>query len=151
MQYRETLVKTANNAEIHICCQFFANRVLVQIRWNGELDTSYSVTCQDITQVLEELHNYGEDGEATDGDDGFYQDPLSNYQITTLFGDSNNLELPIIASQVSELFIKNKDRVPNIGSFVVMLSSKLFHAQDNTKFDTLLTILAAIKQDIIAL
>ncbi|KAL6949793.1 hypothetical protein ACO0QE_000455 [Hanseniaspora vineae] len=148
MQYRETLVKTADNAEIHICCQFFANRVLVQIRWNGELDTSYSVTCQDITQVLEEPHKYGEDEE--DADDGFYQDPLSNYQITTLFGDSNNLELPIIASQVSELFIKNKDRAPNIGSFVVMLSSKLFHQKDNTKFDTLLTILSAIKQDILS-
>ncbi|KAH3899354.1 uncharacterized protein SCODWIG_00389 [Saccharomycodes ludwigii] len=127
---------------VHILSQHFSNRVLVQLRLNGELDTTYSVTCQDVTKVLLSEDNNSMENEYTN-------DHMSNYQIDTLFGDSNNMQLPIMAAQISELYIKNKLKVSGSESFIIMLSSKLLNREkitDNISlFDILLKILTNIK------
>ncbi|SCU79391.1 LAFA_0B02828g1_1 [Lachancea sp. 'fantastica'] len=149
----------------------FNNKVLVQIRFNGELDTCIEVKSRGLpnrsfdtarfngngmnhSAQQQEENNDGESDE-DEFDYTLAEDSLSNYHISTRLGDSNNMKLPIVCSQIAELYYKaifpscanDLEEVSPVGDFVISLSSKLFGSNSTyDDFEMLLMLLRNIRE-----
>ncbi|CEP62750.1 Irc25p LALA0_S06e02938g [Lachancea lanzarotensis] len=163
-------LQLGSNCVLETSAVHFNNKVLVQIRFNGELDQCLEVTSrglpassfeatklydevfQNSSQQKEENKNYEFDND----DDSFTlaEDYLSNFQISTRLGDSNDMKLPIVCSQIAELYYKvifpsNADKLRDVAptrDFVISLSGKFFRkSSTDNDFRILLHILQAIR------
>ncbi|EDO19025.1 hypothetical protein Kpol_2002p97 [Vanderwaltozyma polyspora DSM 70294] len=142
--------------ELAINATHFTNEILIQLRFNGELDTTYEVSQKGLNtnSVIQRpiaspsfLNN--EDDEDT------ITDYLSDYQVITKLGNSNNMKLPVICTQIAELYNKvilsNQNDISN-KNLLITLSSKLWKDNDNDNnnnnnndFDKLIFVLKCIK------
>ncbi|SCU82864.1 LAME_0C03158g1_1 [Lachancea meyersii CBS 8951] len=158
------------NSVLESSAVHFSNKVLLQIRLNGELDTCLEVKSKGLPTSSLQTGSLGEhfsegqsqqaegSGETYDDEDleNFTpaEDSLSNFQISTRLGDSNDMKLPIVCSQIAELYYKavfpaNADQLRDVApvrDFVISLSAKFFRkSSSDNEFQTLLFILQAIK------
>lgn len=157
-----------SETKLEISAVHFLNKVVLQLRLNGELDTCYEVDTKGIpaeglgnTPLGSTLLETGQETYSADMDeeelDGFstIEDGLSNFSIRTRLGNSNNMKLPIICTQIAQLYQKvifpsNVDGLRDLApsrNFVIGLSAKIWSKDSSdTDFATLLFVLQMIKE-----
>ncbi|SCU96782.1 LANO_0E14356g1_1 [Lachancea nothofagi CBS 11611] len=160
------------NSCLEISAVHFSNNIVLQIRFNGELDTCLEVNWKGIpadsigntplgskTLHQDQFESNSKDLDDEDSDSDFedykpMEDVLSNFHIATRLGDSNDMKLPIVCSQIAELYQKvvfpsNVDKLRDISltrGFVISLSAKMWRRESSEKdFAVLLFILQTIK------
>lgn len=147
-----------NGDELSVNAVHFENQILLQIRFNGEMDTTYEVSQKGLRSANfgAPLAGQGELSfpEEEDGDNfDFTKDNLSDYEVVTKLGNSNDMKLPVICTQISELF--QRVILPSINqstegkSYLITTSSKIWrdsNNESNTKdFNKLVFVLKCVK------
>lgn len=155
--------------ELDISATHFSNSILLQIRLNGEMNCTLDVTTAGLRPIehdimhrpiagiliereesgivnTKNMENHQEDEyeEEEEEEELFIRDNLSDYNVHIRLGDSNDPKLPVIATQIAELYqrviIPNLNRgngiydhLSNI-SLTITLSSKIWSMENgNTK------------------
>lgn len=142
-----------NPGQITVYANHYANKVIVQLRVNGELDSTYEVRAKGLGH--EETGFAFEQNTEDDEDYAPIRDPLSNYDVSTRLGDSNNMKMPIICTQIVELY--QRVILPKLSGgvdvavngntdFVLTLSTRLWRKSDENDFGKLLFLLQTIKE-----
>lgn len=162
MFYRELNVEFPNEIEVgelNIVAVHFINEILLQIRFNGELDSTYEVSQKGLRQggqrFLAGNTSLDEDDESEEY--GAFADSMADYQVATKLGDSNNTKLHVICTQIAELYQQAilPMNVDGMGSqesasprnLLLTLSSKIWGGADNDNdFNKLVYILKSIKE-----
>ncbi|CAR21501.1 Irc25p [Lachancea thermotolerans CBS 6340] len=141
----------------------FTNKVVLKLRFNGELDTCYEILSKGLpaeglgsTPLGKVVLNSGIGPEDEDFEDlSPIEDGLSNFHVTTRLGNSNDMKLPIVCTQIAEMYQKavlpsNIDGLRDIApsrDFVVSLSAKMWKRDTSeTDFALLVFILQTIKE-----
>lgn len=139
MFHRESTVQVApelGGGELHVVAVHFTNQVLLQLRYNGELDTTYEVSPQGLGQ----LHQMSSGGDL--------RDSMADYKAVAKLGNSEDAKLPVVCTQLAELVLKTvEDGIETFEprSLLVTMSSKLWYRGSND-FETLMFVLKTIKQ-----
>lgn len=158
-------ITTLSNKELNVNATHFTNAILLQIRLDGEMNSTYEVS-QRVLRPLEQnletplagynsFRNGGDDIANSDEEETlFVRDSLSDYQVTTKLGDPNDAKIPVVCTQIAELYQRvilptvSNDIVGNVGgtNLVITLSSKIWDKTSNTDFQKLVFILKTIKE-----
>ncbi|QEU62473.1 Irc25 [Kluyveromyces lactis] len=135
--------------ELGIFANHYDNKIVLQLRVNGEMDSTYEVKSKglDDTEARFVLDG-GDDG----SDYAPVNDPLSHYDVITKLGDSNDMKIPIICTQIAQLY--ERVILPTLGSqvgggvpdFVITLSTKLWRKSQSNEFEKLIFLLNAVKE-----
>lgn len=154
--------------ELDINATHFSNAILLQIRLNGEMNCTLDVTRTGLRPVEQDVMHRPiagiEGGELTaeDDDEGdeelFIRDNLSDYNVHIRLGDPNDPKLPVIATQIAELYqrviiptLQRGHGIPDDPSsldIMITLSSKIWSRGDSTDedFSKLVFVLKCIKE-----
>lgn len=147
--------------ELHIFSIHYTNKILIQLKFDGETDSTYDImfnTSFDENMINPLANDFLLSSHETQNKNDQYQDMtdyLSNYKIITKLGDSNNMKLPIICTQIAELYRKvilpkkqeNASITSPANGYIITLSNKLLKTgvQDND-FGKLIFILQTIQE-----
>lgn len=139
MFHRESTVEVPEElggGELNVMAVHFTNQVLLQLRYNGELDTTYEVSPQGLGQ----MHQRSSSGEL--------RDTMAEYKAVAKLGSSDDAKLPVVCTQLAELVLNTV--VDGIETFqprnlLVTMSRRLWYRGYND-FETLLFVLKTIKQ-----
>lgn len=162
MFHRELTVKFPSelleDAELNLVAIHFTNEILLHIRCNGEMDTTYEVSRKGLRPLekrfLVDHTSYLDE----DDEEEFMRDNLADYQVVPKLGDSNDTKLPVICTQIAELYLqtilsRNVDGLGNSSgiesrNLLITMCSKIWKQSDeNAKdFDKLVYILKSIKE-----
>lgn len=138
--------------ELDLSAVHFTNEILLQIRYNGELDTTYEVSPEGL-RPFDERHLAGLTDSISD-DEADVGDRMANYKVVAKLGDSSDAKLPVICTQIADLYQqvilpKNVDKmgVAEIESrnLIITMSSKIWK-DDVSQFERLVFVLKSIKQ-----
>lgn len=126
------------SGEIELKATHYNNAVILQIRFNGELDSTYEVSSLGLTGPL------ALDRSTLDGDDEV-TDHLSDYKVVTRLGDSDDPKMDIVCTQIAELY--RRVIGDNASNVVISLSRKLWSGRDSNDkdFAMLVFLLQCIK------
>ncbi|QLQ81090.1 hypothetical protein HG537_0E04450 [Torulaspora globosa] len=138
--------------EVEISATHFSNEILLQIRFNGEMDTTYEVAPEGLRPFDQrQLAGFSDSLEEDEAQIG---DRMANYKVVAKLGDSNDAKLPVVCTQIADLYQQvilptNVDRI-GVGeihrrNLLITMSSKLFR-DDTKQFERLVFILKTIKQ-----
>lgn len=130
----------------------FSNRIILQIRYNGEMDTTYEVVPRGLQPFSRPLAGISSD---ENDEDEYLGDHMADWQVICRLGDSNDTKMPVICTQIGELYRKvvlpsnvdhmsHEDEVQSRG-LVITLSSKLWRSDDKS-FDKLVFVLKSLKK-----
>ncbi|QLG70603.1 hypothetical protein HG535_0A05440 [Zygotorulaspora mrakii] len=162
MFFREASSKFPNdpdNNELDILAVHFSNEIAVQIRFNGELDSTYEISVKGLNGIGKRfLAGHSIMGDDDEDDISFVGD-MANYQIATKLGNSNDTKLHVVCTQIAELYhqiilprnvdgmgASNEDGITS-RKILVTLSSKIWRDNNIGKdFDKLIYILQNIKK-----
>lgn len=161
MFHRELTVKfpkeLLEDAELNIVAIHFTNEILLHIRCNGEMDTTYEVSRKGL-RPLEQRYLVDHTPCLDDDDqDGFVRDNLADYQVVPKLGDSNDTKLPVICTQIAELYLqtilsRNVDGLGNSNgiesrNLLITMCSKIWKqdGENARDFDKLVYVLKSIK------
>lgn len=135
--------------ELELHSVHFNNKILLQVRYNGEMDATYEVVPRGLEPLQRPLAGFSVD------DDEFSGDHMSDWQVICRLGDSNDAQLPVVCTQIGELYrrviipsnvdgLYQNDEIQSRG-LVITMSSKMW--KDNEKnFEKLIFVLGSIKQ-----
>ncbi|AMD22789.1 HHR020Wp [Eremothecium sinecaudum] len=136
----------------------YMNKVVLQIRLNGEMDATAEVKPKGIEFSPSFNSAEPESFEEEDDDGLFYvNDELSKYNVAIRVGNSNDMKLPIVLMQIAKLYDKvitpsNVDRLNATGtgrSTVITLTTKFWNSENSqgqSDFHKLAFLLNAIKE-----
>lgn len=135
--------------ELDIQSIHFNNKILVQIRYNGEMDSTYEVIPKGLEPLSRPLAGFSVD------DEEFSGDHMADWQVICRLGNSNDAQLPVICTQIGELYrriilpsdvdrMNHNDEIQTRG-LVITTSSKMWKGNDKS-FDKLVFVLGSIKQ-----
>lgn len=138
------------STELSLHSVHFSNKILLQIRCNGEMDTTYEVVPKGLQPFSRPLA-----GLQVEQEEEFSGDHMADWQVICRLGDSNDTKLPVICTQIGELYRKvvlpsnldgmaHQDEVQNRG-LVITLSSKIWRSDENS-FDKLVFVLKSLKE-----
>ncbi|CAI4045775.1 hypothetical protein SKDZ_12G0770 [Saccharomyces kudriavzevii ZP591] len=148
--------------ELYLQATHFSNTILLQIRLNGEMDSTYEVSLKGLNPLLDvdavplagNLENTGDD--LDDEEEEFARDHLSDYQVVTKLGDSTDPKAPVVCIQVAELY--RRVLLPEMNSVMIQgnvqlsllitMSSKIWkpsRGQNGDDFGKLVFLLKCIK------
>lgn len=160
MFHRESIVSVPDElglaGEVEISAAHFSNEILLQIRYNGEMDTTYEVAPEGLRPFDGQLAGLQElpDEEALVEDEAPVQDRMANYKVVAKLGDSNDAKLPVVCTQLADLYQQvilptGVDRI-GVGevqgrNLLITMSSKLW-SDDTKQFERLVFILKSVKQ-----
>ncbi|CAL9727862.1 proteasome chaperone 3 [Monosporozyma unispora] len=147
----------------------FSNAILLHIRLNGEMNCTLDVTRTGLRPVEQdvmhrpiagiegsELNSGGVNNKEED-EELFIRDNLSDYNVHIRLGDPNDPKLPVIATQIAELYqrviiptLQRGQGIPDNPSsldIMITLSSKIWSRGDSTDedFSKLVFVLKCIK------
>lgn len=136
-------------AELELNSVHFNNKILVQVRYNGEMDTTYEVFPRGLEPLQRPLAGFSVD------EDEYAGDHMSDWQVICRLGDSNDAQLPVICTQIGELYrrvimpsnvdgLYGNDEIQSRG-LVITLSSKMWKNNEKN-FDKLIFVLGSIRQ-----
>ncbi|CDO94938.1 unnamed protein product [Kluyveromyces dobzhanskii CBS 2104] len=135
--------------ELRILADHYENSIVIHLRVNGEIDSTYEVKYKGLNDI-----DPGFSLEGTGDDDNFtpIRDPLSQYDVSTKIGDTNDMKIPIICTQIAQLY--ERVILPKLGSepgagvpdFVITLSTKLWRKSCSNEFEKLIFLLNALKE-----
>ncbi|CCH60404.1 hypothetical protein TBLA_0C06070 [Henningerozyma blattae CBS 6284] len=155
------------SSQLTIEAVHFINQVLIQIRYNGEMNTTYEISPKSMNTIKNPTMGFGNsvDYFQDDADESQQSFPnhLANYQITTRLGNSNDMKLPVICTEIAELYSKiilpsNVDELETIDSplnrtFMITMSTKLWYDNveesditTNRDFQKLIFVLKTIRE-----
>ncbi|CCE63400.1 hypothetical protein TPHA_0E03100 [Tetrapisispora phaffii CBS 4417] len=142
-------IANEESRELYISSIHYSNYVLLQIRFNGELDTTYEISQKGLRSVSFDRPLAGSlmmnDEQRSDDDEfDFTIDNLSDYQIVTKLGNSNDMKLPVICTQIVELYNKiilpklHPDKKDDISKnkFIITLNSRIWGSNPNADSST---------------
>ncbi|SCV03509.1 LAMI_0H08724g1_1 [Lachancea mirantina] len=144
-------LKHGNGRVLEIFAIHFSNKIVIQMAWNGEMDSTYEV----ISKGLAETETGPNTLEFSDEDDVYGPDKLANFQVVTLLGDANDMKTPIVCTQIAELYQKVvfPAQIDGLGGnerdsrFVISLSRKLWqNNESNADFGLLVFVLQSIRK-----
>lgn len=182
--FNSSLKSVPAPGELNISATHFSNSILLQIRLNGEMDCTLEVTTAGLRPIehdvmhrpiagINNINGKEKNQEESDCDQEeeelFIRDNLSNYTVHVKLGDSNDPKLPVIATQIAELYqriiipdLHKGNTFPDHFSNIILtitLSSKIWSMENkNTKgtnndnndsnedFAKLVFVLKSIKQ-----
>ena len=154
----------SENKELYIQATHFNNTILLQIRLNGEMDSTYEISLKGLNPLLDIdtvplAGNLGNtDGDYDDEEGEFVRDHLSDYQVVTKLGDSADPKVPVVCVQIAELY--RRVILPEVNgamaqddmqfSLLISMSSKIWKAAkgqdaDDNDFGKLVFMLKCIK------
>ncbi|SCV99585.1 LAFE_0A06436g1_1 [Lachancea fermentati] len=150
------------NAIVEISAVHFTNQILLHLRLNGELDTTYEVVPKGLPvddldpPPIAGTSSFTNDSlQIEDEDYVSVKDNLSNYHVVTRLGDSNDMKLPIVCTQIAELY-QRIITPSNIDGFsqdiskrglVITMSAKIWRkCRPGYDFHALVFILQSIKE-----
>ncbi|AHY78427.1 ADI_G0040770.mRNA.1.CDS.1 [Saccharomyces cerevisiae] len=158
-----SLNASSENKELYVQATHFNNTILLQIRLNGEMDSTYEVSSKGLNPILDinvplagNLGNTG--GDYDDEEEEFVRDHLSDYQVVTKLGDSADPKVPVVCVQIAELY--RRVILPEVSgtmaqdnmqfSLLISMSSKIWRATkeqsaDDNDFGRLVFVLKCIK------
>lgn len=159
-----------SGASLDINAVHFANQIILQIRLNGEMDATYEVTKRGLNvlgqSIARPIAGYKQAAEPEDEDEdedysnSIVRDNLADYQVITKLGDANNSKIPVICTQIAELYtavitpmIKAEKLSRDIAdgtSLIITMSSKLWKKSEtdnnSADFGKLVFLLQTIKE-----
>ncbi|CCH44657.1 Proteasome chaperone 3 [Wickerhamomyces ciferrii] len=124
--------KTEDNHEISVQSLKFADKRVLFVKFDGEVDITYDVQAPDSKSLYDILSS------STISND-FTCDK------TCLMGDGSNIKVAVIINHIAKLLYSTSERT----GLIISISSKLFKNQQtsNSKdFDILIQILSLIKE-----
>ncbi|CAB4252523.1 similar to Saccharomyces cerevisiae YLR021W IRC25 Component of a heterodimeric Poc4p-Irc25p chaperone involved in assembly of alpha subunits into the 20S proteasome [Maudiozyma barnettii] len=155
----------------------FSNQILLQIRLNGEMDSTYEVTRrglntldQGVSRPIAGFATLLPEEQDDDDDDYSYnadvmRDNLADFQVLTKLGDSTDHKMPVICTQIGELYQsvimpmlrkngKNNELACDGSSLLITMSTKIFRqtikldqdSGNDLDFAKLVFILKTIKE-----
>lgn len=167
--FDKNLKSIPSPGELDISATHFSNSILLQIRLNGEMNCTLEVTTAGLRPIEHDImhrpiagmilnredsgiknsnskeKNRKEEGEEEEEkeeeeEELFIRDNLSDYNVHVRLGDSSDPKLPVIASQIAELYqriiIPNlrrsnglSDHLSNI-NLTITLSSKIWSMEN---------------------
>lgn len=141
--------------EVEISAVHFTNEILLQLRYNGELDATYEVSPEGL-RPFDERHLAGlsETGDGDEDDEPDVEDRMANYKVVAKLGDSSDAKLPVICTQIADLYQQvilpgNVDKMTvsevETRNLLITMSSKLWR-DDTKQFERLVFILKSIKE-----
>ncbi|CAI4034960.1 hypothetical protein SMKI_12G0970 [Saccharomyces mikatae IFO 1815] len=154
---------SSKSNELYLQATHFGNTVLLQIRLNGEMDSTYEVSLKGLNPLLDIdavplAGNLGTtDGDYDDEKEEFVRDHLSDYQVITKLGDSTDPKVPVVCIQVAELYRRVilpelNDGMTQVNmqfNLLISMSSKIWKAakgqNGNDDFGKLVFLLKCIK------
>lgn len=154
MYHKELTVKfpehVLSGAELELHTVHFSNKILLQVRCNGEMDTTYEVLPRGLEPLQRPLAGFSDNDE-----DEFSGDHMSDWQVICRLGDSNDAQLPVVCTQIGELYrrviipsnvdgLYQNDEIQSRG-LVITMSSKMWKGNEKS-FDELIFVLGSIKQ-----
>ncbi|CCD26778.1 Irc25p NDAI_0I02090 [Naumovozyma dairenensis CBS 421] len=161
-QFDENLLQ---GQELTITAAHFRNQTIVQIRLEGQIDSTYEVTLEGISSLEHSLTrplagrqflNENQGGVDVDEDidsSHFIRDNLSDYKVVTKLGDPDDTQLTVISSQIAELYnsviipkFQPSHEMDNNGKFLISISSKIWKGDGSAAFQKLVFILQSIKE-----
>ncbi|SMN18610.1 similar to Saccharomyces cerevisiae YLR021W IRC25 Component of a heterodimeric Poc4p-Irc25p chaperone involved in assembly of alpha subunits into the 20S proteasome [Maudiozyma saulgeensis] len=126
----------------------FSNQILLQIRLNGEMDSTYEVTKRGLNALDQGISrpiagfNSVPSEEQNDDDEFSYnadvvRDNLADFQVVTKLGDTTDHKMPVICTQMGELYQsviipmlrtsgKSNELTCDGSSLIITISSKIF-------------------------
>ncbi|QLL33529.1 hypothetical protein HG536_0E04400 [Torulaspora globosa] len=138
--------------EVEISATHFSNEILLQIRYNGEMDTTYEVAPEGLRPFDErQLAGFSD---TLDENEAPADDQMANYKVVAKLGDSNDAKLPVVCTQIADLYqqVILPTGVDKIGvgeaerrNLLITMSSKLW-SDDTRQFERLVFILNSVKQ-----
>ena len=153
-------------SNLDITATHYTNFILLQIRLNGELDSTFEVTCRRSGLLLagavrppiatdEPQSSSMQSDDESISELDFVRDNMSDFDVVAKLGDSNNVKLQVICTQIAELYnsvivpgLLGADN-PNRGrNMIITLSTKLVTrgADSNPEdFGRLVLLLQSIK------
>lgn len=137
-----------SNGEISLKAVHYNNVVVLQVRYNGEMDSTYEVSSLGLTVgrplALDSAPGVG--GEEDEEDEPI--DYLADYKVVTRLGESDDPKMNIVCTQIAELYYKliGGDNV-SATNVVISLSRKLWKGQNSNDkdFAILVFLLQCIK------
>lgn len=159
-----------NGSTLGITALHFTNDTILQIRLNGEMDSTFKVVKRGIDTLGDHVSRpiagfASSREESIDQDDEFafqdeqLKDNLADFQVTIKLGDPNNHKIPVICTQIAELFSSvlvpllrsttvGNNTPLNASNLTITMSSKIFTEKQegaNSDFGRLVFLLAQIK------
>lgn len=137
-----------SNGEISLKAVHYNNAVVLQVRYNGEMDSTYEVSSLGLTvgRPLALDSATGVVGEEDEEEEPI--DYLADYKVVTRLGESDDPKMNIVCTQIAELYYKliGGDNV-SATNVVISLSRKLWKGQDSNDkdFAILVFLLQCIK------
>lgn len=129
----------------------FTNKLVVFVRLNGEMDTSYRIPMPTET-ILGNMAGLSDPSNPDDlkydrehGLDNDVLDQTSKIEPVCILGDSSNYKMRVVCCQLALLLItSNKDETRDI---ILTASSKLFRGQlKDNDFETLYFVMGLVKE-----
>lgn len=164
-----------NGSILDITSIHFTNQIILQIRLNGEMDSTYEVTKRGINSLesnisrpiagLSQIPPESESLDEDNDDDFTYdssiiRDNLADFQVVTRLGDTMDHKMPVICTQIGELYQSviiphlltnghNRNEVSDGTNFLITISSKIFRDKienNDMDFGKLVLLLKTIKE-----
>ncbi|CCF60185.1 hypothetical protein KAFR_0J01180 [Kazachstania africana CBS 2517] len=158
-------VKSLEGSTLNISATHFTNQILIQIRASGEMDSTYEVTQRGI-RPMEQIFSRpiaGQNGvleENEEEEEEFetMRDHLSDYNVIVRLGDSNDAKIPVICTQIANLYqtvilpqsapVLRGDNFSGV-NLLITLNSKMWRQDENDSnvdFAKLVFLLKSIKE-----
>lgn len=162
-----------NGLSLDITSIHFTNQIILQIRLNGEMDSTYEVTKRGIysldsnisrpiaglSQIPQETESV-EEGDEYSYDTSIIRDNLADFQVVTKLGDTMDHKMPVICTQIGELYQSviiphllskgnNRHEISDGNNFIITISSKIFRDKienNDMDFGKLVFLLKTIKE-----
>ncbi|SCV13432.1 related to Proteasome chaperone 3 [Nakaseomyces glabratus] len=142
----------AAEGEVAVKALHYSNSVVLQIRYNGEFDSTYEVNSVglrpgSITNGRPlALNTYASEDNSQNG--GSATDYLADYKVVVRLGNGDDPKMNIVCSQIAELYnqMQGGDELRGV-NLVISLSRKLWKGEDSHSrdFAVLVFLLQCIK------
>lgn len=138
------------NGKLSLSTNHFSNKIVIQIRIDGQMDSTYEIKSKGLSD--QDIGAFNIEDPHVDDDYAPIRDPLSNFEIVTRVGDSSDMKIPIVCTQIAQLFerviLPMTDAAKGSQgnkAFVITLGTKPWRKSDGNDFAKLLFILKCIK------
>lgn len=163
-----------SGSSLDITSIHFTNQIILQIRLNGEMDSTYEVTKRGInsldsnisrpiaglSKIPQEIATNDNDEEDYTFDASIIRDNLADFQVVTKLGDTMDHKMPVICTQIGELYQSviiphllskgnNRNEISDGNNLIITVSSKIFRDEDENSdmdFGKLVFLLKTIKE-----
>jgi hypothetical protein len=131
IRHQEVFETLQCGKELHVQSIEFTDKLVIFIREDGEVDTTFDVQTPDSGTMFQLRHQ---------PDEGFGD---FTSEKVCLVGDNTNIKLSLLVNHVSKLLYSNNES----RNLIISMSSKIFHpTKDDDDFNKLIVVLELVKR-----